>query len=185
VASEPIRVIQCGGPIIAPYPLQPTETATWIGTATSPFMKVVPIAALLLLLAIAVSYVRTHQLNMVSMGLVVPLVAVWVALTKLTVVIGVRGLPVAFGPVQWPRVRIPLDRIERVSTLDVRPTEWGGWGYRGSLTVMRQAAVVLRGGPGIRLDLHGSKTFVVTVDDAVTGASLLEALRARNATRRD
>ncbi len=102
-----------------------------------------------------------------------------VPLARITVVVGGRGLSVGFGPFQWPKVRIPLDRIEHVSCIDVRPTQWGGWGYRGSLTVMRQAAVVLRGGSGIRLDLKGNKTFVVTVDDAEVGASVLEALRLR------
>lgn len=45
----------------------------------------------------------------------------------------------------------------------------------GSLKVMKQAAMVIRGGDGIRLDLIGGLVFVVSVDDAATGASVLQA----------
>ena len=63
--------------------------------------------------------------------------------------------------------------------IDVRPGEWGGWGYRGSVKVFGRAAVVLRAGTGIRVDLVGGRAFAVTVDDAETGARLLNDLAAR------
>ena len=44
---------------------------------------------------------------------------------------------------------------------------------------MRQAAVVLRKGPGLRLDLVGGRVFVVTVDGPEVPASLLNAEVAR------
>jgi len=72
-----------------------------------------------------------------------------------------------------------VNRIESASVIDVRPMEWGGWGYRGMLTLMRQAAVVLRAGPGIRVDLADGRVFVVTVDDPETGVALLNAEIAR------
>ena len=40
------------------------------------------------------------------------------------------------------------------------------------------AAVVLRRGPVLRLTLRDRKTFLVTVDDAATGAALLNDLIA-------
>lgn len=54
-----------------------------------------------------------------------------------------------------------------------------GWGYRGSRRTFGRAALVLRTGPAIRLDLTDNRTFAVTVDDAATGAGLLNDLRAR------
>jgi hypothetical protein len=48
-----------------------------------------------------------------------------------------RGLLVGFGPWGWPRLTVPLREIEYAVVSTVRPSEWGGWGYR-----MR------RGGPG-------------------------------------
>ena len=46
-----------------------------------------------------------------------------------------------------------LEDIVQVTVLDVRPLQWGGWGYRGSVRLFHQAAWVLHRGPGIRLDL--------------------------------
>jgi hypothetical protein len=40
------------------------------------------------------------------------------------------------------------------------------------------AAVVVRRGPALRLSLRDGKTFLVTVDDAETGAALLNDLIA-------
>lgn len=84
-----------------------------------------------------------------------------------------RGLVVTYGPAAWPRTRIPVERIESVAAIDVRPMDWGGWGYRGSVRLFRQAAVVLRAGPGVRVDLRDGRRFVVTVDDAATAAAVL------------
>ena len=44
---------------------------------------------------------------------------------------------------------------------------------------MKRAAVVLRAGPGIRLDLHDGKVFVVTIDDPDIPARLLNAEASR------
>ena len=70
----------------------------------------------------------------------------------------------------WPgfiRVRIPLAEIERLEYVpDMRPVRYGGWGYRGSLRVLRKAAVVLRRGPGVIFALTGDRRYIVTVDDA-------------------
>ena len=85
------------------------------------------------------------------------------------------GLQVAYGPFKFPRTRVTIDRIARASAIDVRPMRWGGWGYRGSLTVGRRAAVVVRGGPGLRLDLTNGKVFVVTIDDPQRAADVLNA----------
>ena len=89
------------------------------------------------------------------------------------------GLHVKYGLVPWPCTTVAVDRIDSASVIDVRPMEWGGWGYRGSLKLMKQAAVVHRAGPGIRLDLKDGKVFVVTVDDPITPVALLNAEVAR------
>ena len=83
------------------------------------------------------------------------------------------ALLVRFGP-GWPTRRIPWDRVHSVDVIDVRPMQWGGWGYR-VLAARHAQALVLRAGPGLRLKLAGDRVFVVTVDDAKRG---LEAIRA-------
>jgi hypothetical protein len=103
-------------------------------------------------------------------------------LSKVTVVTGATGLTAMVGPLPWPKVRIPLEKIEQVATLDIAPMKWGGWGYRGWLTIARQAALVIRKGEGIRCNLRNGKVFVVTVDDATTGAAVLEVHRQRRQT---
>jgi hypothetical protein len=75
----------------------------------------------------------------------------------------------------WPRVRFPLDEIDGATAIEVQPRKWGGWGYRGSVSLFHRAAWILHGGPGIRLDLIGSRVFVVAVDDAETGAAVLQS----------
>jgi len=92
------------------------------------------------------------------------------------------GLTVRYGFLGWPRTRVPIQRIAAARAIDIRPTEWGGWGYRGNLTLMRRAAVVLRAGPGIRLDLHDGKVFAVTIDDPDIPARLLNAEASRLTT---
>jgi hypothetical protein len=87
-----------------------------------------------------------------------------------------HGLTVRYGPFGWPRTRIGLDRIARAETIVVRPMEHGGWGYRGSITALGRAAVVVRAGEGIQLDLTDGTRFVVTVDDAETGAGAINDL---------
>ncbi|WP_288785476.1 DUF1648 domain-containing protein [uncultured Microbacterium sp.] len=77
-----------------------------------------------------------------------------------------------------PRAHVPLSDIDRVEAVQVNPMgEFGGWGLRWAPG--GGFGVVLRSGPGIRVRRTGGKVFTVTVDDAATGAALLEALRVR------
>jgi hypothetical protein len=89
------------------------------------------------------------------------------------------GLTVRYGP-GWPSTRIGLDRISSAHSIDMQPMKWGGWGYRGSVRFFRRAAIVLRKGKGIRLDLTNGAVFAVTIDDAETGAQLLNSLVAQS-----
>ncbi|MNY73206.1 hypothetical protein D3C86_2119390 [compost metagenome] len=59
--------------------------------------------------------------------------------------------------------------------------EFGGWGLR--LSTDRRFGVVLRSGEAIEVLRRSGKRFVVTVEDAATGAALLEALVERRAAR--
>jgi hypothetical protein len=85
---------------------------------------------------------------------------------------------VRYGPLPWPTSHIALSSIKTAIAIDVRPSAHGGWGYRGSRRLFGKAAVVVRGGDGIRIDLADGTEFVVTVDDAEQGAGVLNDLRA-------
>ena len=68
------------------------------------------------------------------------------------------------SPVSF-RHRIARRDIETAEVVDVRPVKWGGWGYRGSRLLFGRAALVIRGGPGLRVVTKKGKAFTVTVDE--------------------
>ncbi|MCC6269665.1 MAG: DUF1648 domain-containing protein [Microbacteriaceae bacterium] len=93
-----------------------------------------------------------------------------------------RGLTVR-GAIGWPVKRIPLDDIRTVQVVDVHPTrDFGGYGWRW--TVDGRSGVILRAGTGIEVTASSGKRFVVTVDDAETGAGVIAALLSRQLPRR-
>ena len=112
-----------------------------------------------------------------AVGLVFAGVA-FILFERLQVRIDERGLHAATGW-GWPQGALPAAGHRAGSVLDVRPMQWGGWGYRGSVRLFHQAAWVLHRGPGIRLDLTESRVFVVTVDDAAAGVAALADLLTR------
>jgi len=99
-------------------------------------------------------------------ALVVYLLTTWLLVDQ-------RGVQVAFGPWRWPRITVPLREIESADVTTVRPSEWGGWGYR-----MRPngRAMVVRRGPGVRLELSDARHFVVSTRDPATVAGLVNSL---------
>ncbi|MET7643467.1 DUF1648 domain-containing protein [Streptomyces sp. NPDC005426] len=84
-----------------------------------------------------------------------------------------RGLTVS-GSLPWPRVRVPLDRIDTAVSREIDPlSEYGGWGYR---IRSGRTGVMTRSGEGIVARLADGRDFAVTVDDSATAAALLNTL---------
>ncbi|WP_326658022.1 DUF1648 domain-containing protein [Streptomyces sp. NBC_00385] len=84
-----------------------------------------------------------------------------------------RGITVS-GMLPWPRVQVPLDRIETAASRDIKPlTEYGGWGYR---IRPGRTGIMIRSGEGIVARLSDGRDFAVTVDDSATAAALLNTL---------
>jgi len=107
------------------------------------------------------------------------LLLVYLAFGWIKVTVDVRGLQIRYGVLPRPVTSVPLDDIRRAERIDLAPLQWGGWGYRGSRKAFGRAAVVLRGGDAIKLQLTDGGEFAVTVDDAATGAALLTDLLAQ------
>ncbi len=101
-------------------------------------------------------------------------IAVFV-LSRVSLRVDASGVRIGFAP--GVRIRVPLERIRQASAEDIRPLAWGGWGYR---VRSGRRALVLRGGPGLVLDLRDGGRFAVTVDDPETPAALLNGLIARD-----
>ncbi|MGB7860529.1 MAG: DUF1648 domain-containing protein [Acidimicrobiia bacterium] len=107
------------------------------------------------------------------------LAALFVALAfmfaRVYVVVSEKGLQVRLGG-GVPAKRIPLDAIRNAQAIDLEPAQWAGWGYR---VVPGGSALVLRRGDAIHVNLESDRKFAVTVDDAASGAALLNGLVAR------
>jgi hypothetical protein len=93
--------------------------------------------------------------------------------TAVRVRVAARGVTVGYGPLGLRLTRIPLRRIAAAAVVERTGFSFG---YRGSLALFGAAAVMVRRGPALRLALRDGKTFLVTVDDAATGAALLNDL---------
>jgi hypothetical protein len=126
----------------------------------------------------------------VAVGLVVPAIAGVVAglliveFRRIEVTVDETHLCTAFAFPGLIRVRIPLADIERLGYVaDLRPVRYGGWGYRGSLRLLKKAAVVLRRGPAVIFALSGDRRYIVTVDDAESLARTVHE-RIQNRPRR-
>jgi hypothetical protein len=106
-------------------------------------------------------------------GLVLLVVAVvCLAVSSAHVTVDAHGLTVGLGPFGWPRKHVAPGAIASVTSEEIQPLVWGGWGYR---VAAGRSAVVLRKGPGIVVDLRDGHRFAVTIGDADTGAALLAA----------
>lgn len=169
---EPAPIID---PVITPrLGLGPHENAIWTRRLSSPWPLLVALAGI----GCAAAGTAVGQWALLPTGLVLAVVGVEIHTIRVTV--DRRGLAVGWGPFGLPTTRIPTARIAAASSIDVKPSQWGGWGYRGSLRFMGRAAAVIRGGPGIRLDLRDGRTFAVTIDDPANGAALINDYIARN-----
>ena len=67
----------------------------------------------------------------------VVLVLLFIAITlsafgRIRVTADQSGLQVRYGFFGWPRTSVPIHRIATVHAIDIRPADWGGWGYRAA-----------------------------------------------------
>jgi hypothetical protein len=181
VALGPIRLAAPAAPDASGPPgeqgaglaLRPGERAGWVGAghARRPLMT----AAALGLAAVVAAVITALWVaaGCALVGLAFLLVG------EVHVTAGVQGVRVS-SPVGWPRVTLPLDQIEAARAIYLRPRDWGGWGYRGSLRLAGRAAWVVRRGEALELRLTDSRAFAVTVDGATDAAAVVNALLARS-----
>jgi uncharacterized membrane protein len=157
--------------------LAPGARAMWVGTART--FWAAPLAIISLTIGLALQF-RVPAIGLIQLAVA----ATCLLFTSIRVTADRNGLRIAYGALRWPVQRIALAEIQQASMLRVKPMEWGGWGYRGSLKLLRRAAIVLRAGEGIRLELAGQRTLVITVDDAKQGAGVINDLVAANKKER-
>lgn len=162
----------------APLPLAPGERAVWTATTRMPDVALVLIGVGVLIAAAAGVFatVVTGGGAAVVLALPVILLAVLFGTRSWTVRVDDGGLRVR-GALGWPVFTVPAGDVESAGVAAVQPLrEFGGWGLRGT---PRRFAVVTRGGDGLEVHRRDGRVFIVTVDDAPTGAALLTAVAAR------
>lgn len=173
------KTVPASAPVAAPaeaLPLASGERGVWIATT-----RVATRAVVAILTAIAVVSAATVFTITVTEGEAWPLAVAPLALVAAASIavswrvrVGPDGLLVRSLPFGWPRVRVRTAEIASVHALHIEPlSEFGGWGWRWAPA--RGFGVVARSGPAIEVQRHDGRRFVVTVDDAETGAALLAA----------
>jgi hypothetical protein len=151
------------GPTIA---LEPGMTPVWASRGRGLFIIV--IGAVLVVIAMAIWSATSVVLLILSIPVLM--------FSEVRTTVANQGVVVSLGWLGIPSWTVPLDTIEGADVEDVRPMAYGGWGYR---VRPGARAVVVRGGPGLRIRRTERPDLVLTVDDPETGAGLINALVAR------
>lgn len=150
-----------------------TERASWLREAVSP-------AYHLSLVGVVVGVALVALLTgswALSLVLGVVLGPSFVAFMHWIVTVNADGLTVR-SAIGRPRFRVPLDEVLRAEVVDVHPLrEFGGYGIRADSH--GRIGVILRKGETLAVNRTGDRVFLVTVDDAATGAALLNTLAGR------
>lgn len=114
--------------------------------------------------------------GLIAVALFIAVLAV--GLSRATVAVDERGITVK-ATLGWPKFRVPVEDIVSVSTQEVSGlAEFGGYGVR---IIPGAFGVILQSGDAISITRRSGRRFVVTVDDAATGAGLLQAYARRSA----
>jgi hypothetical protein len=149
---------------------------SWSGTAQNPWMPLILVMVLgqgaVVTLIFGKTLANAAYLNLAHIAVLVLLEL----FAKVHVDVGTSEIGIRYGYLGWLRQRIALDRVRAAHAVRLEPFEHGGWGYRGSVRLFGRAAVVIRGGLALRLDLESDKHFSITVDDAQNAARLINAL---------
>ena len=157
----------------------------WRGTAESAILRAMVFLLIAVITAIVVFANRfaPPEERLYGLDWLIPSIAMGFALvaailfTRLTVEVDDDEVRIIYG-YGWPTQRIRWDRVASVQSIHVRPTEWGGWGYRW-VPWKKGTAAVMRAGSGFRFDFPNGKVFVVTVDDADAGLEVIRGVLAK------
>lgn len=157
-------------------------TVLWRGRAESALLRSIVFVVVSVIFAITIisNPYATPEKQLHGWLWLIPLLTMGGALlaavlfTRLSVEVTEDEVRVVYGW-GWPVQRIGWDRVASVQVINVRPAEWGGWGYRW-VPWRKGTAAVMRAGSGFRFDFANGKVFVVTVDDADAGLEIIRGV---------
>lgn len=167
----------------APLPLGDSEQAVWMRTVTMSRVGLIVLVAAAVVMAgmtVLMFSMGSGAAAWIVLGTTALVVVLAATTVSYRVTVDESGLAVR-SIAGLPRFFVPLSVIRGVEVTVVEPMlDFGGWGWRWR---PGRFGVVLRGGEALEVTKDGGRTFVVTVDDAATAASLLASLAARARSR--
>ena len=156
-----------------------TEQVAWIRPARSAAWLRGLLIAVVALLAIGTALVAAlddRSTVWIMLAATVLIVVMFAMLTAFTVRVDEAGLAVR-SRIGFPTLRVPLADVKSASVTSIEGfSEFGGYGLRWTPA---GTGVILANGEALRVERANGKAFVVTVDDAATGAAVLTALAKR------
>lgn len=158
-----------------PIELLDSERVAWTSTQSSVWPALV--AAVMTIVGVVVFVVGLPSARGIG-GIVLATAGLAIlAFSRIQVHADATGVRVRFGMLPWPTKFVAIDDISQAAAIDLRPTEWGGWGYRIARPAkgFSRSAVVLRGGEALHLTQRNGREFAVTVDDAAQAAAVVNA----------
>lgn len=166
---------------VEPLPIAAGESAVWARTATTsrgPALLLVGIAVAVLGTGVGLVATGSGAAGWVVLATGVPLVLLVIAALAHRVIVDDTGLVVR-SMVGVPRWHVASSDIRAARVVFVNAMgEFGGWGWRWT---PGRFGIVTRSGEALQITREDGRQFVVTVDDAATGAALLQALVERRA----
>lgn len=148
--------------------IKPGERISWVGRARVRWVAV---------LTFGIALVVVFAVPDLPLWVFLPLVGSGLVLSQVEANVTNDGMRIRLGGIPVRTYRI--SNISSARVIELEPTEWGGWGWRFT---PNRSAIVLRRGDAVELTLRSGRQFAVTVDDAATGAALVNGLVAVAAT---
>lgn len=175
---EPIEEPEDTVPPADPIAVTEASRAVWFGRARASWILLVAMSAGVP--ASAVPAVIAHGEGETLVAVLLGIGAVVLAL--LTAAFSSVRVRVDATGVHWrlvpglPERSIGYDDLDDVTAVELRPGDWGGWGYRLG---PKGRAILLRGGEGLRLSRRKGADMHISVDDAARGAELARGYMRR------
>ena len=165
---------------VTPLELAPSERAAWMHTASLPVPAVAVITAAATIVALRAGFGWVvgdrHGIAAILTAVALLLLTLLATTVIFKVRVDARGLSVR-SMLGVPRFRVAPQEVASVAVVDARSLGMAGsWGIR---ILPSRVTIVMRSTTGIRVTRRDGRMLFVTVDDAATGAALLEALAAR------
>jgi hypothetical protein len=165
---------------VTPLELAPSDRAAWMHMAFLPVPAVAVITAATTIVALKAGFGWAAGdgggVAVILTAVALLLIAVLATTAAFRVRVDARGLSVC-SVLGIPRFRVAPQEVGSVAVVDARSLGVrGSWGIR---VLPDRVTIVMRSATGIRVTRRDGRMFFVTVDDAQTGAALLEALARR------